>query len=78
MAELRPALDAALRDHLFGGLLQGRWEGDVLRLWGPGARGSVVYEAGRLIGRADLGLPASLLRPQIEEKLASALREVAG
>ena len=58
--------------------LQRRWDGDVLRLSGPGAQGTVTYEAGRLIGRADLRPPASLMRPIIEEKMASALRKVAG
>lgn len=77
MAELRPAIDAALQNDFAGGLLQGKWDGDVLRLSGPGAEGTLTYEAGWLIGRADLRAPASLLRPLIEQKMSSALAKIA-
>ena len=74
MAELRPRIDAALQKEFPGGMLQRAWDGDVLRLSGPGAKGSVVLEAGRLVGRADLGPPASLMRGMIEQKIGAALR----
>jgi hypothetical protein len=77
MAELKPALDAALASQFPGGMLQRRWEGDVLHVWGPGAKGTITYEAGRLVGRADLGPPASLMKGLIEQKITSALRQVA-
>ena len=48
LAELRPILDAAIDDHFAEGFLRHEWEGDVLRLSGPGARGSLVRQAGRL------------------------------
>ena len=77
MAELRPRLDAALAAQFPGGMLQRRWEGDVLHVWGPGAKGTIIYEAGRLIGRADLNPPASLMKGLIEQKMSTALRQVA-
>ena len=76
MAELRPLLDAAFAEHFPGGLLQRRWEGDVLHVWGPGAKGTIVLEAGKIVGRADLQPPASLMRPIIEKKIAAALQSV--
>ena len=77
MAELRPLLDAALAAQFPGGMLQRRWEGDVLHVWGPGAKGTITYEGGRLVGRADLSPPASLMKGLIEQKITSALRQVA-
>jgi len=78
MAEARPQLDAALKEQFPGGMLQRRWEGDVLHLTGPGATGTVVYETGRLVGRAELKPPASLMRPVIEKKITAALDALAG
>lgn len=77
MAEIRPALDAALQKHFPGGMLQRRWEDDVLHLSGPGARGTVRYVDGCLVGRAELRPPASLMRALIEEKVSAALQAVA-
>ncbi|MCG8460464.1 MAG: hypothetical protein MI919_29635, partial [Holophagales bacterium] len=54
MGECRPALDAALQKQFPGGMLQRRWEGDVLVLSGPGAKGSITYAGGKLVGRAEL------------------------
>ncbi|MEM9558047.1 MAG: polyhydroxyalkanoic acid system family protein [Acidobacteriota bacterium] len=77
MDQLRAALDAALQKQFPGGMLQRRWDGDVLRLSGPGADGRVVLENGQLVGRADLKPPASMMRPVIEEKMSTALRAAA-
>ena len=77
MAELRPGLDAALQKEFPGGMLQRRWNGDVLELSGPGAQGTIVLEAGRLVGRATLRPPASLMRGVIEQKVGAVLRAVA-
>jgi len=77
MEELRPRLDAALQKEFPGGMLQRKWAGDVLELSGPGAKGSIVLEPGRLVGRAALGPPASLMRGVIEQKIGSALRAAA-
>lgn len=76
MDAVRPRLDAALTKNFPGGMLQRRWDGDVLHLTGPGAQGTIVFEAGTLIGRASLKPPASLMKTMIEEKIASALRDV--
>lgn len=78
MAELRSSLDAALAAQFPGGMLQRRWEGDVLHVWGPGAKGTVTYESGRLVGRAELGPPASLMKGLIEQKMSAAMRQVVG
>jgi hypothetical protein len=77
MAEIRPALDAALQDTFPGGMLKWRWEGDVMHLSGPGAQATITFEEGRLIGRASLKPPASLMRPVIEQKISSVMKKVA-
>ena len=74
MAELRPRIDAALQREFPGGMLQRRWEGDVLQLSGPGAKGSIELAAGQLVGQAVLGPPASLMRGVIEQKIGAAMR----
>ena len=78
MAELRAALDAALASQFPGGMLQRRWEGETLVVWGPGAKGTITLEGGKLVGRADLGPPASLMKPLIESKISAALKAAAG
>ena len=78
MAELRPILDAALQKEFPGGMLQRRWNGEVLELSGPGAQGTIVLEAGRLVGRATLRPPASLMRVLIEQKVGNVLRSIGG
>lgn len=75
--ELRPLLDEALRTQFPGGMLQRRWEGDTLLVWGPGAKGTIRFEDGKLVGRAELTPPASLMRPLIEQKIAAAMKQVA-
>jgi Putative polyhydroxyalkanoic acid system protein (PHA_gran_rgn) len=77
MEEIRPAIDAGLQQAFPGGMLKWRWEGEVLHLSGPGAKGTVVLEEGRLIGRAHLGPPASMMRPIIEQKIRSVMQQVA-
>jgi hypothetical protein len=76
MAELRPILDAALQKEFPGGMLERRWNGEVLELSGPGAHGTIVLEAGRLVGRATLRPPASLMRALIEQKVGNVLRSI--
>ncbi len=77
MGEIRPAIDAGLKDAFPGGMLKWRWEGDVLHLSGPGAKGTLVLEGDRLVGRAHLGPPASMMRPIIEQKIRSVMQMVA-
>ena len=76
MEEIRPSLDAALKEAFPGGMLKWRWEGDVMHLWGPGATATIVLEDGRLVGRAHLKPPASLMRPVIEQKIAGVMKKV--
>lgn len=78
MAEARAALDAALAVEFPGGMLQRTWDGDVLRLSGPGASGEIVWADGRLVGRAELKPPASLMQTMIEQKVGAALKKAAG
>jgi len=77
MEEMRPAIDASLQEEFPGGMLKWRWEGEVLHLSGPGAKGTVVLEDGRLVGRAHLGPPASMMRPIIEQKIRHVMEKVA-
>ncbi|MEM8930662.1 MAG: polyhydroxyalkanoic acid system family protein, partial [Acidobacteriota bacterium] len=77
MAEAHDALDAALQRQFPGGMLKRSWNGDVLELSGPGASGSIIFEDGKLIGRASLKPPASMMRAVIEEKVGAAMREAA-
>ena len=75
MAEIRPALDAALQEEFPGGMLKWRWEGDVMHLSGPGAAATIALEEGRLIGRAELKIPALMMKPVIEQKITRALQK---
>lgn len=77
MEELRVTLDAALKEEFPGGMLKWRWEGDVMQLSGPGAKGTILLEAGQLVGRAELGPPASMMRPIIEQKMSRVLQKAA-
>jgi Putative polyhydroxyalkanoic acid system protein (PHA_gran_rgn) len=77
MEEIRPVLDASLKEEFPGGMLKWRWEGDVMHLSGPGAKATIVLEDGRLVGRAELGPPASLMRPVIEQKITRAMKKAA-
>lgn len=76
MSELRPQLDAAFQKEFPGGMLQRKWNGDVLELSGPGATATIVLESGRIVGRATLRPPASLMRGMIESKVANVLKAV--
>ncbi len=75
MSEIRPILESALQKQFPGGMLKRKWDGDVLVLSGPGASGSITLENGKLVGRADLKPPASMMRPVIEEKVTAAMQE---
>ncbi len=77
MRELRPILDAAITDHFDDGFLHHRWEGDALRLSGPGAEGSIVHENGHLRLRAKLRPPASWVHRTIRHKIQAALDDLA-
>jgi hypothetical protein len=77
MEEIRPALDAGLKEAFPGGMLKWNWEGDVMHLSGPGAKATIIFEGGRLVGRAKLGPPASLMKPVIEQKIASVMKKAA-
>ena len=77
MEEIRPLLDSGLKDAFPGGMLKWRWEGDVMHLSGPGATATIVLEEGRLVGRAHLKPPASLMKPVIEKKIADVMKKVA-
>lgn len=77
MEEIRPALDAGLKQEFPGGMLKWRWEGDVMHLSGPGAIATVVLEDGRLVGRAHLKPPASLMKPVIEKKITEVMKKAA-
>ena len=74
MAELRDKLDTALGAQFPGGMLKREWDGDVLKLSGPGAHGTIVLEDGQLVGRANLKPPASLMQAVISEKITSAIK----
>jgi hypothetical protein len=77
MEEIRPVIDASLKEAFPGGLLKWRWEGEVIHLSGPGATATIVLEGGRLIGRAELRPPASLMRPVIEQKIRGVMQKAA-
>lgn len=75
--EVRPTLDEALATSFPGGMMTSHWEGSILHLSGPGAEGTVQLEEGRLVGRAKLRPPASLMRPVIEKKMTEVLGRAA-
>jgi hypothetical protein len=75
--ELRPALDSHLKEEFPGGMLKWSWDGDVMHLTGPGAKGTIQLDGGRLVGQAHLGPPASMMRPVIEQKMTRAMQRAA-
>ena len=75
--DLRPALDAGLKEEFPGGMLKWTWEGDVMHLSGPGAKATITLEGGQLVGRAHLGPPASMMRPVIEKKITNVMKKAA-
>jgi hypothetical protein len=77
MQELRPRLDTFLKEEFPGGMLKWSWEGEVMHLSGPGAKATIALEDGRLVGRAHLGPPASLMRPVIEKKITAVMKKAA-
>jgi putative polyhydroxyalkanoic acid system protein len=77
MEELRPALDAGLKEAFPGGMLKWRWEGDVMHLSGPGAAATIALEDGHLVGRAHLKPPAVLMKPVIEKKISAVMKKAA-
>lgn len=77
MEEIRPALDASLKEAFPGGMLKWHWEEDVMHLSGPGAKATIALENGWLIGRAHLKPPASLMKPVIEKKISEVMKKIA-
>jgi hypothetical protein len=77
MEEIRPALDAGLKEAFPGGMLKWRWEGDVMHLSGPGAQATIILETGKLVGRAHLKAPAVLMKPVIEQKITTVMKKAA-
>jgi len=78
MEELRPRLEKAFQEQFPGGMLQRKWNGDVLELSGPGAQGAIRLDGGRLVGEAQLSPPASLMKGIIEQKVSAALKKALG
>ncbi len=77
MDEIRTPLNAALQQAFPGGMLKWEWDGDICRLQGAGAQGTIALETGQLVGRAQLGMPASMMRPLIEQKITQVMKKVA-
>ena len=77
LEEARETIDRGIAEMFPGGMLQSRWDGEALQLTGPGALATVTLEDGRLVARATLQPPASLMRGMIEEKVTDFLRRVA-
>lgn len=78
MDDIKPVLDSALQKEFPGGMLNRKWDGDVLQLSGPGASGTIQLEGGVLVGRAQLKPPASMMRAVIEQKISAAMTAAAG
>ena len=75
---LRERIDTTLDEHLPHGLLHLRWHGDVLRISGPGAKGTMVFDDGCLRVQGTLKLPASLFQSIIEQKIKEAFVDAFG
>ncbi len=75
---LRAKIETTLDKHLPHGLLHCRWDGDVMRISGPGATGTMVFDAGRLRIRGTLRAPASLFQSLIEHKIKAAFSDAFG
>ncbi len=75
---LRKKIDTTLDRHLPHGLLHLRWDRDVLRISGPGAKGTMAFSGGRLRVKGRLSLPASLFQSLIEQKIKAAFADAFG
>ena len=75
--DVRPQLESAL-EKASGDLFDYSWDGDVLKLSGPGARGRMIVEDGCARLKVRLSLPASLFRSEIEKKLEKAMNRLFG
>lgn len=49
------------------------WQGDTLHVKGPGVKGTVAVTNASVAIKLDLGLPASLMKGKIEEKIIRGL-----
>ncbi len=49
------------------------WQGDTLKVKGKGVKGDVVVSTSQVKVELDLGLPASLMKAKIEEKIREGL-----
>ena len=76
--EIRGDVETTIGRHFPVDLLKTRWQDDVLHITGPGAQGTMVFDAGCLRVRATLKPPASLMRPVIEHKIRSAFEDAFG
>ncbi len=78
MEDLRADIDAMIAKHFPPGLLECRWDGEILRLTGPGADGTMAFATGLLRVEATLKPPASLVRHVIEHKIKAAFADALG
>ena len=76
LSQVRSEVEAALAD-LPVGLVNYRWEGDVLRFTAPGTDGRVYVRDGHLCARAELGFPAILFRAAILRQAREGLERFA-
>jgi hypothetical protein len=57
------------------GALTRTWMGQTVRIEGAGCRGAATFDAGRISGPIELGLPWSLMRNRILDEIARVFRQ---
>jgi FAD/FMN-containing dehydrogenase len=77
VAQVKAALDAGLAARLPGGRIRRVWEGDVLRLTGMGADGTVTVEPGRIHALVELKPPLSFMKGKVEQGLRETAEQAA-
>lgn len=75
--QVKSSIESEIRHRLPGERIKKFWEGDVLRLVGMGADGSIEVTAGRIHARAKLKAPLSFMKGKVEEGLRTSVEKAA-
>lgn len=72
VADVKAGIDSMM-DRMKAMGVDTRWEGDTLHVKGTGVKGTVDVTGAKVAVNLDLGMPASLMKGKIEEKIRQGL-----
>jgi putative polyhydroxyalkanoate system protein len=72
VADVKAGIDGMM-DRMKSMGVDTRWEGDTMHVKGSGVKGTVDVTADKVAINLDLGMPASLMKGKIEEKIRQGL-----